>query len=274
MLDPDFRYDGNVLELCEIIISNPAEIPIHPDLIKDLPEYQLIKEKFGNLESEPESFDVRIKQLQCIQGIQRQIILDEGKEPPNVLIVGAGPAGLLRAVLSTLAGCNVTVLEKRPEKHDGRPNVLVLGKSEKEKQKISDLTILRNLGITMNIERKLGTFKPMNSQPIEWTTVQIDHLRGLDLLLRFDPHAFTTEEFDLLKIIFEKKEILDNPGFSMKESFFYTDQELELINKCKMRADEILRSTPLSDLPKGEKRESIQRLSKALDLLITPKAIK
>lgn len=163
------EYDESLLDLCDLIISNPAEIPIDPLIIKKSDEYQAVKNKTSLFEttifkSDEEKLQIRTKQLIFLRKIQLSLMKDKNQIPPHVLIAGAGPGGLIRAILAALSGCNVTVIEKRSKESEERPNVLVLGKDTGK-----DLQILEFLGVTQKIKDNLGSFYGL-------VNVQIDHL--------------------------------------------------------------------------------------------------
>lgn len=99
------------------------------------------------------TLEAHLKRFKTLRKLNLKI---SKEEPSNVVIIGAGPAGLLRAIIASLEGFTVTVIEKRSKEDKTRPNVLVLGRNGQKK----DLEILASLGILekLKIEKQLGEF--------------------------------------------------------------------------------------------------------------------
>ena len=68
-------------------------------------------------------FRQRIENLTALRNIR---LRNRDNRDYSVLIVGAGPAGLMRAVSATLHGLPTTVLELRPENAPRRPQIVVI----------------------------------------------------------------------------------------------------------------------------------------------------
>ena len=68
-------------------------------------------------------FRQRIADLKLLQTIGTR---SQGNRRHSVLIIGAGPAGLIRAISATLRGLETTVIELRPENAAKRPQIVVI----------------------------------------------------------------------------------------------------------------------------------------------------
>ena len=103
------RYGREVLSAIfdpAVTVSLPDELPIRRP------------------KSEHEArFRQRIENLRALRNIR---LRNRDNRDYSVLIVGAGPAGLMRAVSATLHGLPTTVLELRPENAPRRPQIVVI----------------------------------------------------------------------------------------------------------------------------------------------------
>lgn len=70
---------------------------------------------------------------------------------PHILIIGAGPAGLLRAIIAILNGNTVTLIEKRAENANGRDNTVALHNDVLNEDPVE---ILKKYGIYDYLEKE------------------------------------------------------------------------------------------------------------------------
>lgn len=77
-------------------------------------------------------------------------------EKPSVLILGAGPAGLIHAIESVLQGNQTVVIEKRSQESPGRENAVAL--------RIETVEILKNYGIFQYLLKYGLIYPPSNDQ--------------------------------------------------------------------------------------------------------------
>lgn len=151
-------------KLCiEAILKNPAQIPIASSLVLKSIKQPEAKEtciRFANAVLPETSFMERMEVLSYLQKNALKGLEVNGLEPPKIMIVGAGPAGITRAILAALCGCEIQIIEKRKEETEARPNVLVLGKNSDQHWIMDDMKLLKFLGLQthLNENDKWGTF--------------------------------------------------------------------------------------------------------------------
>lgn len=100
------------------------------------------------------SFHKRIEQLKE----ERQLI----NNPLSVVILGAGPCGLLRGIQSILQGNKTTILEKREEFDNKRENIVVLSKESNN--------VLKKYAIYQYLVENSLILKP---KPDGWVSVRL-----------------------------------------------------------------------------------------------------
>jgi hypothetical protein len=99
------------------------EIPssvLEPTVIASVPEQPPIPRPGSEHEKR---FRQRIENLRALRNIS---VRNRENRHYSVLIVGAGPAGLIRAISATLQGLKTVVLELRPEDGPKRPQIVVI----------------------------------------------------------------------------------------------------------------------------------------------------
>jgi len=100
-----------------------SEIPsttVEPTAIAALPEQLPIPRPRSEHEAR---FRQRIENLRALRDIS---LRNRAHRPYSALIVGAGPAGLIRAISTTLQGLKTVVIELRPEDAAKRPQIVVI----------------------------------------------------------------------------------------------------------------------------------------------------
>lgn len=158
-----------------------------------------------------ESFREKIAELQRLRDTE----LHHSQKRPYVVILGAGPAGLIRAIVAIVNGNRVTVVEKRSQDQEGRLNAILL--THRTIDILKDYGVYhylaeRNLfGSSSNEERfscsvticdleaamKAVIEALQKDEKIIHFRSQVDHVvnepgRAIDLVLRIDERARST----------------------------------------------------------------------------------
>src|SRR5262245_43273739 len=130
------------------------------------------------------TFNDRIKDLQ-------KKMVSRSNQKPSIVILGAGPAGLLRAIQSISNGNPTTVIEKRSEENPGRANTVALTETT--------IVMLQYCGIYQYLIEHRQIYPPNAGGYISVRLADLEHAMK-EVLKQLSPHSIIQYDSTVSKI--------------------------------------------------------------------------
>ncbi|KAF3362497.1 hypothetical protein PHSC3_000970 [Chlamydiales bacterium STE3] len=184
-------------------------------------------------------------------------------DKPTVVILGAGPAGLIRAIISVCEGNPTTVIEKRPENAPGRLNTVAIDKHA--------VSILKNFGVYQYLLENKLIYPARENEGIDVRLGELEQALKM-VLEKISPEPIIQYDSQVLKIATQSKKIALSMQSTNRE---HTLSDIDVLVNAEgarsstnsllgIKRKEVLQSIPAITAIYQDNRPEIQNVSSLL----------